>query len=520
MKKIISVVLVMIMSLSLTLPAFAASGDSYLPIVYVEGQGDYIYADKDDPNSEVLNRQVIPDGMIDTIVEQLTEPLIKGALKRDYSEYCDALYNWFAPYYERMALDENGEVSNGTGNDCIQEIPTDDRSRNGMYKINSYNMTYDFRLDPLVLADQLNEYIEAIKTATGHSQVNIISRCLGVNIVLAYFYKYGTASVNKCVMYATGFDGFDVCGALFSGSVVALPDAVDRYVQSNLADDDGVQQLIKAVVTMTNKLKTLGFAIDEIYDIYEAVYQNVIPRLMKVCHGSFPSYWSMVNDEYYEKAKQLNFGGQEEKYAEFIRKIDNYHYNVYQNQEQMLRNAMANGMELYIVAKYNTAMLPVASTSELQSDGDVNTSSSSYGATITDIDKTLSDKYIEDAIANGKGAYISSDKKIDASTCFLPDHTWFIKDLHHDYMPYDVDARLFGTMFKHNGYMTVWDYEELPQYLYWDGGRISPLTDQNSGGRPEWNKSFLESFRYFMLKILNYLNDLLQRISDKLSGNK
>lgn len=56
MKKIISVVLVMIMSLSLTLPAFAASGDSYLPIVYVEGQGDYIYADKDDPNSEVLNR--------------------------------------------------------------------------------------------------------------------------------------------------------------------------------------------------------------------------------------------------------------------------------------------------------------------------------------------------------------------------------------------------------------------------------------------------------------------------------
>ncbi len=236
---------------------------------------------------------------------------------------------------------------------------------------------------------------------------------------------------------------------------------------------------------MTNKLKTLGFAIDEIYDIYEAVYQNVIPRLMKVCHGSFPSYWSMVNDEYYEKAKQLNFGGQEEKYAEFIRKIDNYHYNVYQNQEQMLRNAMANGMELYIVAKYNTAMLPVASTSELQSDGDVNTSSSSYGATITDIDKTLSDKYIEDAIANGKGAYISSDKKIDASTCFLPDHTWFIKDLHHDYMPYDVDARLFGAMFKHNGYMTVWDYEELPQYLYWDGGRISPLTDQNSGGRPE-----------------------------------
>ena len=520
MKKLISVILAAVMMFSLAVPAFAASGDSYIPVVYVEGQGDKIYADKNDRNSEVLNPKSIPDGMIDSMTEKLTEPLIKGALKRDYSEYCDAVYDWFAPYFEKLALDENGEASNGSGNDCIQEMPSVDRKKNGMYNLYSYNMTYDYRLDPMVIADQLNNYIESVKKATGYDKVNIICRCLGTNIVLAYFYKYGTDSVNKCVMYAAGFDGFDVCGALFSGSIEVPVDALDRYVQTNLSDDDGVQQLIKAVVAMSNKLKTLGFAIDEIYDIYEAVYQNLIPRLMKVCHGSFPSYWSMVSDEYFEKAKQLNFGGQEEKYAEFIRKIDNYHYNVYKSQKQILENAIAGGMELYIVAKYGTPMLPISKTANLQGDHMVNTASSSYGATITDIDKKLSSAYLKNAAENGTDKYIGVDRQIDASTCFLPDHTWFIKNLHHDYMPSNVDKNLFAAMFKSDGYMTVFDNENFPQYLFWDGKQISPLTSENCETHPEWKTSFSDNCKFFGERIIRYITEYVQKLIDKLFGNK
>ena len=56
-----------------------------------------------------------------------------------------------------------------------------------------------------------------------------------------------------------------------------------------------------------------------------------------------------------------------------------------------------------------------------------------FGPTVSTVDGTLSEKYINSRVAEGKGKYISPDKQIDASTCLLPDNTWFIKNVDHRY---------------------------------------------------------------------------------------
>ena len=103
------------------------------------------------------------------------------------------------------------------------------------------------------------------------------------------------------------------------------------------------------------------------------------------------------------------------------------------------------GVNLGIMAKYGSQMIPVTESSAMISDQIASVYRASYGATTSTVYEPLSDDYIAGRIEKGLGRYISPDKQIDASTCMFPDNTWFYKGATHSkwtsyiiFISYDV----------------------------------------------------------------------------------
>ena len=131
-------------------------------------------------------------------------------------------------FFDGYSCNENGEVVNGSG---IGYSWSEDRL-SANYKSDNpytYRFEYDARLSPMEIADDLNEYIEAVKRVTGKERMSLIGRCLGANILMAYVQKYqepvGFAGLDTAVMYDSSFLGVDALEAAMSGTVKIEPDA-------------------------------------------------------------------------------------------------------------------------------------------------------------------------------------------------------------------------------------------------------------------------------------------------------
>ncbi|MBR5112299.1 MAG: hypothetical protein IK097_02610, partial [Clostridia bacterium] len=131
----------------------------------------------------------------------------------------------------------------------------------------------------------------------------------------------------------------------------------------------------------------------------------------------------------------------------------------------------------------------------------------SFGATACKIDETFGDKYIEAREAQGKGKYISPDKRIDASTSILRDTTWFVSNIVHDEFYIEGDEELIHKILS-TDYFDINSSEKYPQYLTYDkeNDKFVPADNTTTTVVDTWNeatdtagrkmKPFLKFFYY------------------------
>ena len=105
-----------------------------------------------------------------------------------------------------------------------------------------------------------------------------------------------------------------------------------------------------------------------------------------------------------------------------------------------------------------------------------------FGATTSTIFDTLSDGYVAQRTAEGKGKYISPDRMVDASTCLYPDYTWFIRDVAHDAYPPEIN-KLFMDIFHSSTQYTVFTDSKFPQFVSYnaDTKKIAKITEPVAG---------------------------------------
>lgn len=509
MKKLISFLLIfsIVLSCGIVSAVHSVAKDTApIPTVYISGQGGKLYNVKNDRSSGLIYPLTIDKNDIFNKAMSLNVPYATALATGNWDSWCDRFVEICTDIFSPIALDKNGNPL-GENGAAAHNIHHNYVCENGEYELNAYPYNYDWRLDYEDVIDALHEHIIEVCNRTKTDKINLLGRCIGEDVVLAYINKYGTGYINKIVLYSGGLDSFELLGKIFTGDMSFDKDAIIRYLNNILDSADFADDETMTVVSELAGLIEDIYGIEKFVDIlstyYSEVYENVLPRILRETLGRYGSFWGLIGDEYYEDAKKFVFGGYEEEYAEIIKKIDYTHYNVVNKSREIINKCLDNGVEVYIVAKYGLQMLPVIDNTSVQSDSFLELSSATGGAVCSPVTGKLSDKYIKNAKKKGTDKYISADMQVDCSTAFLPDHTWCIKDCTHMNMP-DCVNNLFAEIFSYDGYFTVFDNEKFPQYLLFDRKtqEIVPLTSENCNSNEEWQPKNVFQRIFAMIKAL------------------
>lgn len=459
MKKFLSVILAILVTACGILPCFAADGSCKCgesPIIYVAALGSgYVFLDAGTENERTLFRPETADILKD--FAPLVPAVSDLVLTKNYDAFGDVLLSCVNASFGMLAMDNNG---NSHERVTSEEFHPDSADHGDDY---SYYYGYDFRVDPIENAKGLYQFIQEVKEITGHNTVRMRASSMGGVTTLAYLRLYGSADIENIIFQNCPLQGTAVAGELYNGLFEINKDALIRYAEGALPSMDS-DFLAGFLYTLIEMLEA-GGVWDDLLGVVDNVVINLKDRVFDEAlipiFGTMPGIWSFVPDEYYKTGKSF-MKLDENEHSGVIEKIDYYHYEVQQKAEELLKDAQAVGTNIYIIAGYNMQRTPLVTAYKNTSDGTVDTVYASLGATCAPIGETLPQDY-KQANHTDKN-FMSPDRMIDASTCILPECTWFIKDMLHS-TTHDGHGIMYNLMHTSDTQITVFDLEQYPQFL-------------------------------------------------------
>lgn len=480
MKKVLSFILALIIAVAIPVSVMADSAHSCncgtAPVVYVRGFGGGIY--KTEADGTLTNAFAFDGNKIVPLIDDIIVAVISlfsgnaESFSKSAGAILDGIMGDLACTYGGESLYSIiPEESDSTDIDKHKAFTMENDAEAREDAI--YDFEYDWRLDPLVIADELNTYIEEVKAVTGHDKVVIKCHSEGNCVAASYLYKYGYASVEKLCFTAAAFNGINLVGQLFTRDLTLKDKGaqIAAFV-SSLTEGSESGEIISALMAVLDDIGLLDAVCNLLNDLLMGdVLDTLYDEVLVDSFATWPALWTFVPDAYYENAKKAMFG-EDKKYAALISRIDEYHYNVQNKLEKMLKDAKADGVDILFFSQYNFAPIPVYEGSVNMGDMLVETKYTSFGATCAPYGEKLQ---LDFTFPDAK--YYSKDKLIDASTCLFPDYTWFIRGINHavssaPYMDFTDWAILY------DGQPTVFTDPSHPQFVRLEGETLVPVTEE------------------------------------------
>ncbi len=304
-----------------------------------------------------------------------------------------------------------------------------------------YMYTFNLVGDPMKSADELDEYIQMVKDQTGHDKVTLLPVSLGGTILTAYIDKYHHKDIDQIVNIVACLDGTDV-----------VADMMER--KWNLADEYFYHEFIPPIL---GDDAALGYLINCVLHILprsgvDALLSGAISGILDTIMINCPQIWAMIpSNRYYALAEKYLDPEKFPEKKELKAKTDRFQ-KARENLKENIHNAVADGVKVNTIACGNldlgeqdyTFFNIVASADKVNSDGIINLSSTTMGATGAAGNNTLGEGYTQKYTNPNypDHSYISPDNMIDVSTAALPDNTWIFLEQHHEVGNNDVVLNL------------------------------------------------------------------------------
>lgn len=482
MKKIISILLAFSMILALSVPAFAENEEAMphnpsdcenVPVIIVRGM-DFggLYVDCGTENEKpAINTdagmivkgvfgaigkgitQFSFDGIIDGVADLATDIFVNLSM----DENGDSLYNVSVPKYPESA-DNYENLRNGEGFEygmvrtCIETFGEG----------HTYYVNYDWRLDPYVVADDINSAVETAIENTGHSKVNIVCCSMGGLMTVAYLTEYGYEKVNRCLFMSSTFCGAQVASDLLCGKVEITADNLYNFLKNLTADQKILSALIDAV-KFTGGFKALTKLTDSIVAKYK---DELFADVIKPVFGRMLTLWGLTQPEDYEAAINYMFGGRTAENEAFLNRTDALQ-QMMNGRTALINEMIENGVEIAVTAHYGTPVVPVYENSHFNGDGTLETYQMSGYATVAPYGETLGDDYVA-----SNPEYLSPDRTVDLSTALFPEYTYIIKGAPHVAGSYGTDyADFLVWLLSYDGEFYAGADERYPQFMVSDSSQ-------------------------------------------------
>lgn len=302
-----------------------------------------------------------------------------------------------------------------------------------------YFFSFNLVGDPMDSADDLDEYIKMVKEQTGHDKVTLLPISLGGTILTAYLDEYGHDNIDQIVNVVACLDGTDIIADMFAREW-RLDDEYlyHEYLPKILTEEEGDPTLGYLINTLLHILPRSG-----INALLTGAMSGILDTLMLNC----PQFWAMLPSYRYEELAQRYLTEKPVLKARTDR-FQQARLNLKQN----ILDAVADGVRVNSIAGANLDLGEqmysyfniVASAEKVNSDGIINLSSTTLGATGAAGTNTLADVEYETGTycSNPDHNHISADNMVDVSTAVLPENTWIFLEQHHEVGYNDVVLNL------------------------------------------------------------------------------
>lgn len=483
MKRCLSVLLALCLTFSCAVTAFASPAAACdcgkLPVIVVSGVGAQPFIQ--DAGTENEHICFPPAVDVKRIVHSAVCGTLRAVVTRSFTAFADTVAEIAMDIFGVIACDENGNSLYNVTPVLYDEAMSAydpalyEQAEEAEFAIlgavvqtvgadHTYYYNYDWRLDPMANADDLDKYIDNVLAETGHSKVRLIAASMGGVQTTAYLGKYSHDKVDTILFMSSAFYGLLFVTNVFTGELVLDQNAFFSWLSTietgnpkldsvlyKLFDFCAHTVLLKPVFSLLNKL---AGPLNEI----------AVSKVMKQVLGTMPGMWSFVRDERYEEAKKVLCADAPES---FIAMIDAYHYDIQCKKEEILRAAKADGVKICVLSHYNNGNVPITSSALAHGDSLIETACTSGGATVADFGSTLPTGYTQPGCTAHN--HISPDRIIDASTCLFPENTWFIKNMAHVGCRKDSAYGAFVQwLLSCERQPTVFDDARYPQFMQTD----------------------------------------------------
>ncbi len=474
-KAVIAAVLVIAMIFSITASGASEKSEPErdCPFVFIHGfMGSSIYVDPSDENSALAWPPAAKD-IVSAVFRSLPS---LGALMitHDYKKFADKVFPIVDELFASIELAPDGTVHDKSG------IRWSYPPAESIDKTSKLSFVYDWRISPIEVAAQLNDFIDYVLKASGADQITAEAHSYGGVILTTYARLYGTSKIRSWVYNSTAVFGEDYTGDLFTGNIVFRDDALTEFLKASVSYSDS-EKFLDFLFDSLYKTKITGSLCDLVNKMMEKIGMERIGPSLVPLFGGWLSIWSMVPDDKAESAYDYVFdfvykndptdrSGLKEKIKEYDEKI-----RPYKAETLKKINEDAN---LYVIARYGYYGMFMTDSWVNESDTVIDTKYASFGA----ICAPHGDMLTAEQAKGAEAGYISPDYNINAAACMFPEQTWFIRGLTHSAWSDYLDE-FTQTLLYHDGQATVETFAEYPRWL---------LYHEGNGAISEDNEKFMK----------------------------
>lgn len=463
LKKTASIVLAIILCIS---PCILAHGETTqkgeytadCPYIFVHGfMGSTVYKNPDDENSEAVWPPT-GDNIKSAILKGIPA-LLNVLITHNWSRFGDKANEICSLLFSPSYLAPDGEVHDGSG--VRWKYP----EKSEIKKDSQLDFVYDWRLDPIKTASDLNDFINYVLDASESEQVVLECHSYGGVVSLTYAKLYGTSKVRSWVFNSTAVFGEDYNGDLFTGKLTFNADSLTSYLDAAFdhADNEKGMDFLFGTLNKTGIMKLACKIVNRMIDKIgmKKLSQGIIPMF-----GGWLSIWAMIPDETIDEAYKFVFDycydSDTTDRSGLKAKINDFNTRVRPYKEQTL-NEINDTSNLYVIARYGYSAMFMTPSWHNESDMTIDLKHASFHATSAPHGEKLSSNLIKDTDKK----YISPAENIDASTCMFPEQTWFIRDFTHSQGCGEFED-FVKTLLYTDGQANVDTYSFYPRYLHYD----------------------------------------------------
>ncbi|HOA34478.1 MAG TPA: hypothetical protein PKO20_07815 [Clostridiales bacterium] len=312
---------------------------------------------------------------------------------------------------------------------------------------NLYFFAFDAFVAPYENARLLDEFIQMVKKNTGSDKVNLVAVSLGGAVSVAYLDAYGhKGDIHRVVNFVAALDGSRIAGDIFTGRVDL--ESLDSFLAFLIGGNGGkVADLMKLLPK----------------DVPKKLAQKLLLESLPGFLSKSLSMLSLIPLSQYEEAREKWLMGEE---AAYRREMSDKYQNARRNYRDTVKKLEAQGVKFFNLCGYGLPLIDFIESKNESSDAVINISSTSIGATSAPVGETFPDGYTpaNPDIENAE-QFISPDRTIDATTCLLPERTWFFRNQVHDDIAYnDVALEIAKKILSEDEFDSVFSDPRYPQF--------------------------------------------------------